>query len=266
MAAATGKAQIKESKEFNRIKKKLNSPEVIAAPAGSATTFPDFGFRLRIGKKIVDLHIEYKADAKAQMGSMRDWQFDGKKFITPNPSPEKNDLIEIMNNSSECKRNGRRLLKDFQQYFDPSVNMIYSGMLGVEKDKKIRKAKMDRFVKGTKNYQLANIDNMTLGSKIIEHYVEKFKKSVRKDADYSMLLMMIDNEISLVATKGTADAQVKQAVNAMLGVTSIPKLSGLKAKLEVRIQPRGMSGGSKPVSIDVMASFRLSGKPTGVTV
>lgn len=266
MAAATGKAQIQEANTFKKMKKNLGNPQVIAAPAGSATTFPDFGFRLMVGKKKVDIHIEYKADSKAQMGSMRDWQFDGKKFLTPNPSPEKNDLIDIMNDSEECKRNGKRLLKDFQKYFDPNVKTIYSGMLSVEKDQKVRKSKMEKFAKGTKNYQLANIDNMTLGNKVLQHYKEKFKKSVKGDADYSMLLMMIDNEISLVTTKGTADTQLKQAINGMLGVKSIPKLSGLKAKLEVRIQPRGMTGGSKPVSIDVMASFRLSGKPAGVNV
>lgn len=266
MAAATGKAQLQEINAFKKMKKKLGNPQVIAAPAGSATTFPDFGFRLKVGDKIVDLHIEYKADAKAQMGSMRDWQFDGKKFMTPNPSAEKNDLIDMMNDNAECKRNGKRLLGDFQKYFDPSVNRIYSGMLSIEKDQKIRKLKMEKFAKGTKNYQLANIDNTTLGSKIIQHYIEKFKKSVKKDANYSMLLMMIGNEISLVTTKGTADTQTKKAINSMLGVSNIPKCAGLKAKLEVRIQPRGMTGGSKPVSIDVMASFRLSGKPPGVSV
>lgn len=264
--AENKKAQEAEVKAFKKMKKLLGNPEAIASPAGFATTFPDFGFRLIIGKKKIDLHVEYKADSKAQMGSMRDWQFDGKKFSTPNPSPEKNDLIDIMNASADCKKNGDRLLKDFKKYFDPNVDRIYSGMLSVEKDKELRKAKMKRFVKGTKNYQLANIDNTIMGGKIIQHYKEKFKKSVKKDADYSMLLMMLGDEISLVTTKGTADTQTKQAVNAMLGIKTLPRLTGIKAKLEVRIQPRGMTGGSKPVSIDVMASFRLSGKPPGVRI
>lgn len=264
--AENKKAQEAEVKAYKKMKNLLGNPESIAAPAGFATAFPDFGFRLKIGKKIVDLHVEYKADSKAQMGSMRDWQFDGKKFITPNSTPEKNDLIAIMNASADCKRNGIRLLKDFQKHFDPSITTIYSGMLGIEKDKEIRKIKMQRFVKGTKNYQLANIDNVTMGQQIIKHYKHKFNKSVKKDANYSMLLMMMGDEISLVTTKGAVDNQIKQTVASMLGVKNIPKLTGLKAKLEVRIQPRGMTGGSKPVSIDVMASFRLSGKPPGVKI
>lgn len=261
------KAQQAEIKAFNKMKKLLGKDATaFASPAGFATSFPDFGFRMIIGNKKVDIHVEYKADAKAQMGSMRDWQFDGKKFITPNPTPEKTDLIEIMNKSDICLRNGKRLLADFKKYFDKSVTSIYSGMLSVEKDKEVRKFKMQSFVKGTKNYQLANIDNTTMGNHIIGHYKSKFKKSVKKDADYSILLMMLGDSISLVTTKGTASADLKKVINSKLGVTNIPKLTGIKAKLEVRIQPRGMNGGSKPASIDVMASFRLSGKPPGVNI
>jgi hypothetical protein len=261
------KAQQEEVKAFNKMKKKLGAgATAFAQPAGFATAFPDFGFRIIIDGKKVDIHVEYKADSKAQMGSMRDWQFDGKKFITPNPTPEKTDLIKIMNESPDCLRNGKRLLKDFKTYVDPGIKSIYSGMLSIEPDKKIRKIKMEKFVKGTSNYQLANIDNVTMGDHIITHYKNKFNKEVKKDADYSILLMMLGDSISLVATKGTANAEIKKRINQALGVPNIPKLVGLKAKLEVRIQPRGMTGGSKPPSIDVMASFRLSGKPPGVTI
>ena len=162
------------------MQKKLGKDaSAFASPAGFATSFPDFGFRVNVGDKKIDIHVEYKADAKAQMGSMRDWQFDGKKFITPNPTPEKTDLIKIMNESADCVRNGKRLLKDFKSFFDPSVDRIYSGMLSVESNKDMRKSKMQRFVKGTKNYQLANIDNTTMGNHIIDHYKNKFKKEVK---------------------------------------------------------------------------------------
>lgn len=261
------KAQQDEINAFKKMKKQLGPNAVsFAEPAGFATSFPDFGFRLTIGDKKVDIHVEYKADAKAQMGSMRDWQFDGKKFITPNPTPEKTSLIEIMNESPECVKNGKRLLKDFKKYVDPNINTIYSGMLSIEPDKNIRKIKMEKFVKGTSNYQLAAIDNVTMGQHIIQHYKNKFSKEVKKDADYSILLMMLGNSISLVATKGSATQDIKKQINSALGVSNVPKLVGLKAKLEVRIQPRGMTGGSKPPSIDVMASFRLSGKPPGVNI
>ena len=180
---------------------------------------------------------------------------------------KKDILIDIMNNSAECKRNGDRLLDDFKKYFDPSITEISSGMLSIEKDKKARKAKLQKFIKGTKNYQLANIDNSVLGGQIIKHYIAKFNHEVKKDADYSILLMMIDNSVTLVSTKGRPTAAVLKSVYQLLGLTvAVPKLSGLTAKLEVRIQPRHLDKVDKPVSIDVMANFRLSGKPLGVII
>ena len=49
----------------------------------------------------------------------------------------------------------------------------------------------------------------------------------------------------------------------MMGLSRIDDLRGLEAKLEVRIQPRGLNSPSKPASIDAMASYRLAKAPTG---
>ena len=102
--AASLAAQQAEIKAFNNIRAKLGNPEAFAEPAGFETSFPDFGFRMIIAGKKIDLHIEYKADAKAQMGSMRDWIYDGSTnaFSTPSDSDEKEALIDIMNQSTEC--------------------------------------------------------------------------------------------------------------------------------------------------------------------
>ena len=137
MAISTA-AQQAEINAFNSLSRVLKGAKAFAKPAGFETSFPDFGFRLNVNKKIVDLHIEYKADAKAQMGSMRDWIFDGNQFNTPDKqSEDKQDLIDIMNSNSVCKQNGRRLLADFKKYFNPQVTKIYSGMLTIEKDQKL---------------------------------------------------------------------------------------------------------------------------------
>jgi hypothetical protein len=78
--------------------------------------------------------------------------------------------------------------------------------------------------------------------------------------------MMIKDELWYVDKIGVDDITMSQ-IAGLLGVSSINKLSGLTANLEVRIQPRGLNSPGKPVSIDVMASFRLKGKPaSGVTV
>lgn len=240
----------------------LSSKDAWAAPAGFSTDFPDFGLRFQVGTKKVDLWIEYKADAKAQMGSMRDWIFDGNKFITPNATAEKEELIEIMNSTPEAIKNGKRLLGDLKKYADPRITKIYSGTMTIESDKLKRRNKLINFANNTENYQIAKIDNTVLGQGIIKHYKKKFKGGIRRDANYSMLLMMIGNEIWFVDENGSLTKNEQKQVLARLGADNLPTLSNLKAQLEVRIQPRGLSAPNKPVSIDVMASFRLSGKPT----
>ena len=256
-------AQLAEKLAFEKLSKRLGSTTAFAKPAGFDTGFPDFGIRMIIDGKKVDLHIEYKADAKAQMGSMRDWIFDGTRFTTPDTkSEEKNDLVDIMNSSPECIKNGKRLLADFKKYADPKITKIYSGMMTIEKDQKERRKKLENFAAKTNNYQLAKIQDSTLGKKIIEHYESKFAKSKKADANYSMLLMMIENDIWFIDESGTASKDLKDKILKRFGATNIPVLSNLGAALEVRIQPRGLSAPGKPVSVDVMASFRLSGKPS----
>ena len=262
MAVST-KAELAEKNAYNKLLKKwsLTSKDAWAAPAGFSTGFPDFGFRLNLGEKQVDVWIEYKADSKAQMGSMRDWVFDGNKFTTPNPTPEKEELITIMNETPEAIKNGKRLLNDLKKYADSRIQKIYSGTMTIESDKVRRRQKLIDFAEKTDNYQIAKIDNTVLGQGIIKHYKKKFKSGLRSDADYSILLMMIDNEIWFIEEDGRIDLKERQQFFDKIGTINLPKLSNLKAQLEVRIQPRGLSAPGKPVSIDVMASFRLSGKP-----
>lgn len=240
----------------------LSTKDAWAAPAGFSTDFPDFGFRFQVGSKKVDLWIEYKADAKAQMGSMRDWVFNGSKFITPNPTAEKEELIEIMNGTPEAIKNGKRLLSDLKKFADSRITKIYSGTMTIESDKLKRRNKLINFANNTKNYQIAKIDNTVLGQGIIKHYKKKFRDGLRRDANYSMLLMMINNEIWFVDEHGALTSSEQKQVLARLGASNLPTLSNIKAQLEIRIQPRGLSAPNKPVSIDVMASFRLSGKPS----
>jgi hypothetical protein len=257
-------AEQAEIKAYNKLLKKLSlaSDQAWAKPAGFATDFPDFGFRFQIALKKVDIWVEYKADAKAQMGSMRDWIFDGNKFSTPNSTPEKEELIEIMNNTNDALQNAKRILSDLKKYADNRITKIYSGTMTIENDKIKRRQKLINFSENTKNYQIAKINNTRLGDGIINHYVKKFKSGIRNDADYSMLLMMIGNEIWYVSEVGNLSVEEQKQLLKKFNTAAIPTLANLKAQLEVRIQPRGFSSPDKPVSIDVMASFRLSGKPS----
>tara|TARA_R110000868_G_C10716395_1_gene750404 strand:+ start:50 stop:856 length:807 start_codon:yes stop_codon:yes gene_type:complete len=264
---ASDKAFRDEDAAYKAIKKKLgDTATVFQQPAGAAAGFPDFGFVVSLPMGKVALHIEYKNSAAAQMGSMRDWIFDGSSFSTNDTkNEEKKDLLYIMNNTQTAINNGKRLLMDLQTHCTKDIKSISSGALTVIKDQTLRRAALTVFADKTKNYQIANITDATLGNGIISHYKNKFKKSKNDvTAKGHVLLMMIKDELWYVDKIGVDDTTMSQ-IAGLFGVNSINKLSGLTANLEVRIQPRQLNTPSKPVSIDVMASFRLKGKPTSGT-
>jgi hypothetical protein len=262
--AVSSKAAAAEIAAFNKVSKILKGSTAFAKPAGFEAGFPDFGFRVDVGGKKVDLHIEYKADAKAQMGSMRDWVFDGSRFMTPDVSnQEKMDLLEMMNSSPEAIKNGQRLLKDLKKHADSKINSIASSTMNIIRDNDERREKLTAFAKATDSFQIAKINNTSLGNSIISHYKKKFKSSRKADANASVLIMMIGNKMWLVDKTPTFNAAVEAEIAKYFGATKIPSIGPLQAALEVRIQPRGLSAPGKRVSIDVMASFRLSGAISG---
>jgi hypothetical protein len=261
---ASDKAFQDEINAFNKLQKMLKNAIAFQKPAGADAGFPDFGFTLLLPNKKINLHIEYKNAHTAQMGSMRDWIFDGTKYYTKDKNSEqKQELLTIMNKTPDAIKNGKRLLSDLQKHFSSEVKSIYSGAMTVIKDNATRKAAAKNFANSTKNYQIANIVNSTLGDKILTHYKSKFKKTSAKfRADGHVLIMMIKDEMWYVdKTGGVTEADMKM-IASFLGIKSLNKLGGLVAALEVRIQPRGLNS-DKPASIDVMASYRLKGKPSG---
>lgn len=259
----SSKAQKAEEDAFAALGKVLKGEELVS-PAGFDAGFPDFAFRINLasGRK-VDLHYEYKADYKAQMGSMRDWIFNGNKFYTNDRESEsKQELLEVMNNSNTAMKNGKRLLNDLKTHFDPGVKELYSGSMTIIKDKATRRAMAQLFVEGTENYQIAQLQDTQMGNQIIKHYKKKFKNNLKSGSDASMLFMMLKDKVWYVDKYGTLSTLEEQEVAARMGLTKLDKLQNLTAKLEVRIQPRGMSNPSKMPSIDAMASFRLAQAPT----
>lgn len=235
--------------------------ESFAEPAGSAVAFPDFGLSIELDGKRVDLHIEYKMNRSAQMGSMRDWIFDGSKFTSPaEDSNEKQELLDLMNGSEICVKNGKRLLADLKTYVGPEVERISSGSLNFIKDKDERKSKLQDFASGTDNFQLANLESGTLGEQILSHYKRKF--TPRAGADYSILVMMMGSELWVIESDKKVPSDIQHLISQSLGVDDIPVLKDISAKLEVRIQPRGLNSDGR-ASLDVMASLRLQGKSAG---
>ena len=73
--------------------------------------------------------------------------------------------------------------------------------------------------------------------------------------------MFLKDTVWLVDTTGTLSPAHKAEVATMMGLSKLDDLKNLEAKLEVRIQPRGLNSPSKPASIDAMASYRLAKAP-----
>lgn len=260
----SAKAQAAENNAFKALGKKLGSKsKAIVSPAGFDAGFPDFAYRVTLKDgSIVDLHYEYKADYKAQMGSMRDWHFDGRRFSTPDSKSEsKQELIDVMNGTKIAVENGKRLLSDLKKYFHKDVTKLYSGSMTVIKDKDTRKALAQEFANNTRDYQIAQISSAVMGQKIIDHYKTKFKKNLKRGSKASLLFMFLKDKIWLVDTTGTLSPAHKAEVATMMGLSKLDDLKNLEAKLEVRIQPRGLNSPSKPASIDAMASYRLAKAP-----
>lgn len=261
----SAKAQAAEDNAFKKLGKQLGAgSKAIVSPAGFDAGFPDFAYRVTTKDgTVIDLHYEYKADYKAQMGSMRDWHFDGRKFSTPDTKSEsKAELIQIMNDTPEAVKNGKRLLSDLKKYFK-GVTKLYSGSMTVERDKDTRKAMAKEFAGYTDNYQIAQISSSVMGKKIVDHYKSKFKKNLKRGSKASMLFMFLKDKVWLVDTTGTLSPAHKAEVAEMMGLSGLDDLKALEAKLEVRIQPRGLNSPSKPASIDAMASYRLAKAPVG---
>jgi hypothetical protein len=192
------------------------------------------------------------------MGSVRDWKFDGSKFTSPDSeSVNKAELLELMNGDAGCVARGKTLLSSFKQHFDQRVSEISSSMLNFISDKGERKEKLIAWTKSVDNYSLANIKSPTLGDKIIDHYTSKFKP--RAGADYSILMMMMGSEMWVIQADKKIPPELQRKISEALGVDDIPVLNNINAKLEVRIQPRGLNSGGR-VSMDVMASFRMDAK------
>lgn len=256
-----------EKRAFKQFQHMLGMPRVFERPLGFSEQFPDFGFRLTIDGKTVDLYFEYKANHKAQMSSMRDWIFDGRKFNSKGDSEEKRQLVDMMNASTECIDNGKRLLRDFKEYFDQRVKSLHSGCTTVEPDQKAKKAKLKVLANNTTNYALANISNTKLGDMVVDAYKRKFREQVKASAHYSLCLMVIGKEIFFVDEVGVRNMRVISGIYSLLGVRDIPRIRGrLSANLEVRIQPKNLEDPNKYTNIDTMANFRLTNKPNGPKV
>lgn len=229
--------------------------ETFTKPSGASKGFPDFGLRTCINDQVVDVHVEYKQDRYAQMGSMRDWAFDGERFSTRSPDDIKDLMISTMQSSPACVTGAKQMLNRFQKYCSKDITAINGGMLSVINNLHDRRTKLEYFARQCDSYAIARISSDKLGQALIDYYRNKFTPNA--DANTSLLVLMMGNHMYLVDRKGRKmKASVAEELYDMLGVDDLPIIAPPVAQLEVRIQPWGLTNG-KAVRVDTMASFRI---------
>ena len=246
----------------------------IIAPQGAGAGFPDFAFRTESPEgKTIDVHFEFKADNKAQMSSMRDWIFDGRKFYTKAVDDADKELMLLaMNNNQEIMSNAKRLYKDFNDVAKEmnlgSVPVLSSGLLtNLSSDFNVRKEFTRAVINRTEKQQMGSIRG-GFGPSMINFYKKKFKNNVRGSADGSILLFMIKDRVWLMDTLGNVnDNDIKQIAQS-LGHRDFDRrmnTNSIDANLEVRLSIRP---GSTPISkakMDPQAAMRLRKAPPGGT-
>lgn len=350
MSDKADRAEMAMYKKTLRLLQSYKSKSIVS-PAGSATTFPDFGIEVMMAGKKIHLHIEFKESLKEQMGSLRSWIFDGSKYSiskermerakldmrehVENPSYMKkleqaqedystaDELIQIMNSSRECISGGRKVLSEMKKLINPNIKKIWSGMFGDNtfkdtskqgkfnnlikyyryntKQKNVKGLLISQYVKryktkpsknhvlntGGSGYEIAEIQDSSLGKKLIHHYSEKFKKSeadFSTNADHCLLMIIMGDDIWFIQEgHKKMSAHDRKIVLTDLGRAlcrdnMLPTIEKIQAQLEVRIQPRHMEAklisstefqciSKDTPSLDVMASFRMLGiNPTGAKV
>lgn len=246
----------------------------IITPQGAGAGFPDFAFRTKSKSgKVIDVHFEYKADNKAQMSSMRDWIFDGRKFTTKAiDDADKELMLLAMNSNPEIMSNAKRIYKDFNDVSKEmnlgKVPVLSSGLLsGLSSDFGVRKEFTKAVVNRTEKQQMGSIKG-GFGPSMINFYKKKFMKNIKSSANGSILLFMIKDRVWLMDTTGDVNDKEIKDIAKSLGHRDFDRrlnANNIDANLEVRLSIRPGSTPFSKAKMDPQAAMRLRKAPPGGT-
>lgn len=266
---AASTALVHEGKIANMVEKKGGF--IWQGAAGSDAGWPDVGATIELSSgRTVHLHIEAKQNKADRMGSLRNWTFNGTKFSVPNKVGGNTAvLLQVMNTNNELKKNAKKLLKSLKKDFNKGVKEIRSGALSVITDGPERFKAVKKWIpkvkkefpgkEGASNIQLAKIKDAGIGDLIINHYKKKFKA---KGGGEDVLLFAVANEVFFIQRGNNPSRELKKEIAEFFGLKDIPVLpKGVAGSLEVRVQPRKVSGKDYkgPPSLDVQAVLRFQG-------
>jgi hypothetical protein len=132
----------------------------------------------------------------------------------------------------------------------------------VEKDKQrtVDQAQKRAIDQAASGYTLTTVADARLGGTIVEMYQGKFRRENKNRK--SMCLFMVDKDIFLIDQHKITKSD-GLLVSTMLGIKETIPEADFHAKLEVRIQPRGITTG-KRLRVDTLASLRLTGRVRGL--
>lgn len=229
-------------------------------PAGDDTGFPDIGATMNINGKPLTLHIEVKDSKGAQMGSIRNWIFNGSKFdVTNYENPNAEMVIGMLNDTADAKQRAKKMLDELKKFFSKKVTNLQKGSLTAISDKTERYNAFMNYQKNrTTDTIIARLKGPEIGRMITSHYKKKYKPV---GGHHNLLLMILGNEMFIIKTGAQPPEPVMKELYKTLGVDSIPELPATFAgNLEVRVQPRHLSKkGAVPLTLDTMANLRATG-------
>lgn len=238
--------------------------ELWQSPAGDANIFPDIGASIELPSGLLNVHIEIKQSKNDQMGSIRNWTFDGSRFdATHYENPNTRIIIDMLNDDPVAVGNAKRMMKELNKFFDKKIHLLSSGCLSVVTDKKERYERLKAFNESKSvNTMILSRTGPDVGTMIIKHYKKKYKP--KGDGD-NVLAMVMGNEMFLVKThKVPSSDMLRELADALELEDEIPFIpSSFEGGIEVRVQPRHMSKkGASPVTLDTMANLRGKGLKT----
>lgn len=268
--SAADRAEMNAFLRFGDVLDELNPDQVqvIERPKGRDSGFPDFAYRVKSPSgKVIDIHVEYKLNKSAQMGSLRTWKFDGTKYSSPRTDEESQFIIDAMNSSASIVQGGVRMLSSFRQAADELgvgpvrfVGVGAANALIPSNQTKLRRELISR-VLDINGDQVIGYIKGGFGPMIMRHYEKKFKENLKSGSNASVCLLMIGDRVWYLDGHRAGSDDIQEVAN-MLGVRSIDtsslSSSTIDANLEVRLQmSNSLTDLFKSPRVDSFAAFRL---------
>ncbi len=270
-----------ERNAFEKCRKLLNTRTIVNTPAGSAPTFPDFGFQIKVPNPSnpktfynVDVIFEYKSSsAKSPLTGTTRVSWDGEKFSYDSQKNEEGreeelELIAYLNTDTETKS----AMNEKYQFFKTIFNSkIMSSSVVTSFDMKERKKRVELFSKVASPLTFLNrsVNNsFNLARKKLNRQIKKYVSQRSSKADCVVCFFVVDKQIWLV---DIVSANLKQEDELAIFdyVSSLLTPSGtidlLPATVRCTLEGRLRPSTADRVRLEIRFTLKLNQIPTNGT-